>query len=276
MENRKDMRKYFKVSLIILIIFFSSVPAYYYSVQDKMIFRANPLERDFQFSFKTPFKELFIPVGNNEEINALFFPAKNSKGAILYLHGNGHNLAFYGKRASSYTKYGYDILMIDYRGFGKSRSTGFAESNLYQDSQAAYDYLLQSYTEDQILVYGQSLGTHMATWIAAHNSPKMLLLECPFYSMVKAAAHTKPLLPEWLIKIVLKYHMRTDKYIHSVHSPIVIFHGTDDKIVPYTQAQELFASIKDSKKAKLHTFHNWGHESFHKNPKYHDHLKDTI
>lgn len=271
------MRKIIKGALVALVILCGSVVYYNYQAQDRMIFRTKVLSDDYTFDFNSPHKELYIPVNKTEKINAIYFPTqKKAKGVILYLHGSGNNIAFYGKRAGQYTKYGYDLLMVDYRGYGKSRATGFSEANLYEDAVAAYNYLLERFPEEQIVVYGQSLGTPMATWVAAHHNPKMLLLECPFYSMVDAAAYTKPFLPEWLIKLILRYHMRTDQFVQEVKAPIYIFHGTKDVIVPYTQAQKLYNDIADRKETGLFTFQDWGHEHFHKLDSYHKHLESLL
>ena len=107
----------------------------FFTFQKKIIFQPAKLHLDHSFNFEEPFQEFFIPVGN-QKINALYFNAKkDKKGVILYLHGNADNLDRWGKYASDFTHRGYDVLMIDYRGYGKSDGKA-SEKNIYSDAEA--------------------------------------------------------------------------------------------------------------------------------------------
>ena len=105
-----------------------------YLFQEELIFQPKKLERNYTFHFNQPSQEYFIPTKDGETLNALFFPSPtSSKGFILYFHGNAGNLQRWGEYAVDFTRLGYDILMIDYRGYGKSTGSP-DELKLYEDA----------------------------------------------------------------------------------------------------------------------------------------------
>ncbi|MBT8273904.1 MAG: alpha/beta hydrolase, partial [Bacteroidia bacterium] len=129
----------------------------------------------------------------------------------------------------------YDVLVMDYRGYGKSKGP-LSETALYNDGQKCYNYLLQRYAEDDISIYGRSLGAAVASKIAAANQPKRLIMESPFYSVADVAQERFPLFP---VKKLLRYQLPNFEHVKSVNCPITIFHGTDDFVVPYTSGEKL-------------------------------------
>ena len=99
---------------------------------------------------------------------------------MFYLHGNAGALDTWGDIAKVYTSLGYDIFILDYRGFGKSEGSIYSEEQFYKDVQAAYDVMRKEYPENKIVVEGYSIGTGPATILAATNHPKLLLLQAPY------------------------------------------------------------------------------------------------
>lgn len=238
-----------------------------YLKQDEYIYRSSPLPKDYVYEWKESFHEIFIPVGKNSEINALHFKARSPKGVVLFLHGQGKNLKYWGVRAPFFLQKGYDVFIIDYRGFGKS-SQEFRQEYLLEDADVAYRYLLTKYPENQIVVYGQSLGTGIATWVTSKHMPRMLILEAPYYNMVVAASHIKPFIPTWLIQFILKYPLKTNEWIQYVNVPIHIFHGNMDDKIPFAQAEKLYNEIKNHKKATMTVLFGWGHYNIERNKDY--------
>lgn len=205
-----------------------------------VLFRPTTLPPDYRFQFPQSFQELNF-ANREANLNALWFPKTSlpdslRRGAVLFFHGNRDNLARWGKEyAPRFLARGYEVLMYDYRGYGKS--TGLrSEAALHQDAQLMYDYLKKHISEDSIIVYGYSLGTGMAAHLAAHNRPRILILEAP-YASIPTLGHTHlPLFPyEWLTR----YKFRTDSCLAHVSCPIYIFHGTRDRTVPYQNSQIL-------------------------------------
>ncbi|MGN7784392.1 alpha/beta hydrolase [Niabella sp. 22666] len=204
--------------------------------QQKLIFRPEKLDASYSFSFKQPFKELNFKREDGALLNALYFTVADPKGAILYFHGNKGSLKRWGVIASSLTKYDYNVLVMDYRGYGKSTGT-VSELNLQNDARFFYKELLKQFHEAQIIVYGRSLGTHFATLVASENKPKRLILESPFTNMMDVAQARFPILP---VKYFLKFPFNSSQYIKDLSCPLIIFHGTNDKVVPYRLGQKLF------------------------------------
>jgi len=269
------MKKFILSFFTALFIGFCAIVYYYYENQDRFIFRSLPLSKEHEFTWNKPFEEVYLPVSEEGQIHGIHFKQENPKGVVLFLHGNSKNLDFHGKRFDLFSNLGYDFFAIDYRGFGKS-SPGFKETWFLEDGTAAYEFLKKQYPEDQIHIFGHSLGTSAATYVASKNNPATLVLEAPFYSMIAAAVHTKPILPEWVVSMILKYPLRTDIWIEDVSSPIYIFHGTNDVIVPFSQGKQLYDKIKDSKDASFFVLDNHGHEYLQNHENYQSNIKKIL
>jgi len=108
--------------------------------------------------------------------------------------------------------------------------------------------LKKSYPEDRIIVYGRSIGTGVATFVARSGKPRMLILESPFFSLTDLASFHYPLLPKALISLFLKYPFRTDLYIPEVACPVYLIHGTGDDIIPFDASARLERLIKSPHK----------------------------
>lgn len=215
-----------------------------YFFQEKLIFiNWKKLNRNHQYNFPNKFKEIFIKTDGRNEINALHFQLPNPRGIILFCHGNKGNLTRWGDRVSYLLEYNYEVLVFDYRNYGKSTGN-FSEKDMYNDGLSVYNHLKNGFKEESIVIYGFSLGCTFATRIASENNPKGLILEAPFYNFKKAAEYKSVLIPVFL----LKYQFRTDKYITNVNVPITVFHGNEDKTTFFKDSKKLLAlnpSIKN-------------------------------
>ena len=240
-----------------------------YALQDKLIFFPEKIAREYSFPFDDSFQEVFLKTPDNAELHALHFKTKApvTKGVILYFHGNAGSLRSWGYLAPDLLLFGYDVFMVDYRGFGKSTGTR-TEASLHQDAQLAYNYLLKHYPEDNIVIFGRSIGTGVAVPLAAQNHPKLLLLETPFYSFKDVAKTHYPFLP---VAILLKYNFPSDKWIKKVPCPVFILHGTADSIVPYTSGQKL-ARLRPEPNVLI-TIKGGGHNDLSNYKEYWQHLK---
>ncbi|PKA84077.1 hypothetical protein ATE92_2247 [Ulvibacter sp. MAR_2010_11] len=210
-----------------------------YFMQEKLLFHPSTLPQEYTFQFEETFEEIFLETEDGAKLNAIHFKNENPKGVILYFHGNAGDLSRWGEVTSYFTQFQYDVLVMDYRTYGKS-SGALSEKAFFKDAQLFYDHLLKSYGEHEIIVYGRSLGTSMAAYVASQNNPKQLLLETPFYSMEDVAKSRFPFLP---VKLLLRYKFPTYRFIKDVTCPIVIFHGTEDNTVPYASAKKLVVLI---------------------------------
>lgn len=214
------------------------------------------LEQGYTYSFDAKFEELFLNTSDGAQLNALQFHAENPLGLILYFHGNAGDLSRWGEIVLPFTDLGYDVLVMDYRGYGKSTGK-LSEKVLYADAQLFYDYALNDYLEKDIIIYGRSLGASIATHLASNNNPKKLVLETPFHSLLETAQERFPFLPA---KQLLRYRMPSFEYMQKVKMPVSVFHGTKDNVISYASGKKLFESIPHDDKS-MYTIENGGHNN---------------
>jgi alpha-beta hydrolase superfamily lysophospholipase len=245
------IRKIIKWLLLFFVVLFMVL----YFLQEKLIFHPEDLPKDYTYNFSQKFEEVNLESKDKITLNTLHFKVENSKGVIIYFHGNKGNLKRWGEIASYFTQFNYDVFVIDYRGYGKSTGK-FNEKAMYGDAQLCYEYVKQQYSEKDIVVYGRSLGTTFAAYIASQNKPKQLILEAAFFNLIDAAKHQYIYVPKFL----LKYKFNTNEYIKNVSCPIVFFHGTDDWITPYEGSKRLFKEATSNDKHFI-TIENGSHNN---------------
>ncbi len=232
---QRKPRKRLKQIILILIGVYVMIAASLYFIQEKILFLPTTLSQDYKFQFHHKFEELFLTTEDGASINALHFKADNPKGVILYFHGNAGDLSRWGEVVTYFVDLSYDVLVMDYRTYGKSKGK-LSEKALYGDAQMCYDYLLEYYPKEDIILYGRSLGTGIASYIAANNNANQLILETPYYSITDVAKSRFPFLP---VDKLLKYKIPTHVYLKDVECDITIIHGTEDNVVPYRSAEKL-------------------------------------
>jgi hypothetical protein len=161
-------------------------------------------------------------------------------------------------------------VLVDYRGFGKSTGKR-SENEIISDMQFVYDTLTGKYHENHMLVYGRSIGSGFAAKLAAENKPRYLILESPYYSLIKVAERFVPFVPfRWL----LRYHLRTDKWIKEVDCHTYIIHGTKDWLIPISHSEKLQKLNPD--KITLIRIHGGRHNNLPSFYEYHNFLRDIL
>lgn len=234
------MRKLKKWAQFLLGLYILSTLMLYF-FQEKLIFLPSKLPQDYTYSFALPHEEFNLQASDGATLNGLHFRTTDSKGVLLYFHGNAGDLSRWGEIALYFVEKQYDVIIMDYRTYGKSTGKLSPEA-LFTDAQLFYDYTLAHYPENIITVYGRSIGTGIATHLASKNKPKQLILETPFYSLLDVAQDMFPILP---VSLFLKYKFPSFEYITQVVCPIAIFHGTNDSVVPFESGQKLFRTISN-------------------------------
>lgn len=257
-------------TFIYIIVIYAVLLLLVYLVQEKLIFKPEKLSADFQYKFDVPFKELFFDVAPGVSINGLHFFCKNPKGLILYFHGNTRSIKGWAKYAKDFYRYQYNVVLVDYRGFGKSTGKR-SEKEMLHDMQVVYTRLQAEYPENHIIVYGRSLGSGFATKVASDNKPRYLILDAPYYSFVKVVERFLPFFPH---RFILRYHLRTDKWIRKVNCHTYILHGTKDWLIPIRHSVEL-QSINPHK-ITLIRIHGGGHNNLPSFPEYHAFIRDIL
>jgi uncharacterized protein len=226
-----------RLSILAFSLYVLFCGALYFS-QERIIFNPDKLSQDFTFRMG---EEMNLEVAEGISLNCLWLKEPSSKGVILYLHGNRGSNRRCLRQAETMAGNGYDIFMPDYRGYGKSGGQVESETQLQADVQQVYDFLKKHYPEEKIVVAGYSLGSGMASYLAANNRPQQLLLIAPYLSMVDLKDRIVPFLPDFL----LKYPLRSADYLRQVEVPVTMFHGTRDDVIPFESSEKLQALRPD-------------------------------
>ncbi|MFO7891362.1 MAG: alpha/beta fold hydrolase [bacterium] len=238
-----------------------------YYQQENLIFHPEKLPDNYQFEFRQKFQEMIIHTKDNINLHGILFTADSSRGLIFYLHGNAGSVASWREIAKIYTDLNYDIFILDYRGFGKSEGKISSEKQLHQDIQAAYDTLKATYPENKIIIIGYSIGTGPAARLASKNNPQRLILQAPYYSLIDILHYRYAYVPNFL----LRYTLKTYKFLKKIETPVTIFHGEEDNTIYYGSSLKLKKHLKSTD--TLITLKGQDHNGMNYNKKYQRKLK---
>lgn len=264
------MKKLFVKILLPIILLFVIITAIFFLVQEKILFHPQPLAADYQFRSAMEFTERNFTTADGETINALHFTTDSARGVVIYFHGNSGNIQTFAWAARPLINAGYDVLMPDYRSFGKSTGK-LSENALFADAQLVYDAAIaDGYPPERIVLHGYSIGTGIATYVAAHNPVGGLILEAPYYSVKNLAHRQFP----WLPSFILRYPLRTDVYITDVECPVILFHGTNDEVIYYESSQKLQQHLKPGD--TLITLQGASHVNIQEFDEFHLNLKNFL
>jgi fermentation-respiration switch protein FrsA (DUF1100 family) len=171
-----------------------------------------------------------------------------AKATIIYFHGNGDNVRNLGWLGEQFAKRGFDILVFDYRGYGRSEGSLADEQGLYADADAAYEYLVNErrVSPQSIVLYGQSLGTAAAANLAARRECAAVVMESGMTCASDMATVALPWLPRQL-HFLARNRFDSIHKITQVHCPVLISHGEPDDTIPTEQGRALFAAANEPK-----------------------------
>ncbi|CAM3422566.1 alpha/beta hydrolase [Aequorivita lipolytica] len=257
--------------LIIILVAYTVLSLLLYYLQDYFLFKPEKLPKDFNFYYENQkVSEYNLETRDGAIINGLHFAVEEPLGVVLYLKGNSKSIKGWGKFAVDFTRNNYDVIMVDYRGFGKSTGKR-SQKAIKHDLQFIYYKIREKVSEKYIVLYGRSLGSGFATKLASMNNPKMLILDAPYYSLTKVTGRYMPFMP---LSIILKYPMPTYRWLKYVKCPIHIIHGTNDKLIPFSSSVKL--SQINAKLTRLHPIIEGGHKNLNNFESYHKILTEII
>ncbi len=279
------------VKVFVLVYCLIGIAVYY--LQDKILFHPAAMNKEEQYVFGkgelgsgVTYEEINIPYDKETNLNiARFRPADSpasgadspgtaadspARGVILYFHGNRRNIGWYAKYAANFTHAGYEVLMMDYPGFGKSTGP-LSEKKLYDYALVLYKLARSRYAPGEITIYGKSLGTGIAAKLAAVRDCRRLILETPYYSMPSLARRWLPVYP---VGTMIHYRFPTHEFLPLVTAPITIFQGDDDGIVPYGNAARLKALLKPGD--EFVTIRGGSHNTLNDFPLFHQKLDSVL
>lgn len=184
-------------------------------------------------------------------LNGWFFASQTKPEAatMIFFHGNGGNISNIGWLAQRFASHGFNVLIFDYRGYGKSDGVAANESELYADGDAAVDFVKnkKGVRSEQIVLYGHSLGTAIVADVASRGNFGAVVLESGFSSASSVATKALPWLPRFL-HFLGKNRFESARKLNSVKCSILIAHGDPDGTIPTSEAQLLYAAANEPKK----------------------------
>src|SRR5215469_9306004 len=186
-------------------------------------------------------------------------PPRNAKPVILYFHGNGGALRFRVERFRRLIADGIGLVALEYRGYGGLGGSP-TEQGLIADGEAAHRFAAAHYPTQQLVLWGESLGSGVAIAVAAERPVGRVILEAPFTSAVAVGARHYWYLP---VSLLMKDQFRSDTRIGKVTAPVMIMHGVHDRVVPYAMGEQLFDLANKPK--RLVRFLDGGHEDLDAN-----------
>ena len=186
-----------------------------------------------------------------------FVPAEQSRGVVLFCHGNAGNISHRLESIQAFNRLGLDTFIFDYRGYGRSEGRT-TERGTYRDAEAAWRYLVEGRQVDpsQMVIFGRSLGGTIAAWLVQERPPKALILESTFTSVPDMAAQLYPYLP---VRLMSRFNYSAIDYVRRVDCPVLIVHSRDDEMIPFSHGQKLFDAANEPKQfLEIRGTHNEG------------------
>lgn len=255
------------ITLSVLAIAYFVAALYLLLRQTRFIFRPHYVIRATPVAFNLTYEEVWIPVSLTSDlmtpIHGWWIPSATPDAPVwLFLHGNGSNIGDELKRAVWFHHLGYSTLMVDYRGYGRSKSSFPTEASVYQDVEAVWHYLTQvrQIPPQQIFVYGHSLGGAIAIELATRH-PELggLAVEGTFTSMRAMVGHLYKQFSIFPVELILRQRFDSLSKVRSLsvsennsHTmPILFIHGTIDRVVPAFMSQTLFEAAPEPKRLLL-------------------------
>jgi len=209
--------------------------------QERLLFAPTRLPAGHRFVLGPDVHERWIDVPG-ARLNVLHLRNPKADGAVFFLHGNGGSLDSWFVNPAFYRALNLDLVMLDYRGYGKSSGRIESQAQLVADVRAAWDATMAEYAGRRRVVYGRSLGSGLAAMLAADVQPELTVLVSPYESMRALAAEHYP----WVPGAVLRYPLDTAGALPGIRGPVVLMHGDADTLIGVQHSQRLKALRPDA------------------------------
>ena len=227
--------------IIALAIAYLAASIFLYFNQENMLYFPDMPLRSLHAtpsSIELDYETITLKTHDGIALDSWFVPAKNSKGTILFCHGNAGNISHRLHSIEQFHQLGLSVFIFDYRGYGNSEGSP-SEQGTYIDAKTAWDHLTNEMNipDNDIIIFGRSLGSAIATELATKTSPKTLIIESSFTSVPDIASHHYSLFP---VRLLSRYTYPTEENIQKVSAPILVIHSPDDEIIPYELGKQNF------------------------------------
>ena len=232
-----------RITAVVTFIYLSAC-AYMYFAQDSLIFKptgdVKPVSEVFPGA-----NEYWIKTPEGSRLQTWYKPAQLGKETLIYLHGNAGNLSTRGRLINILSEDDRGLLIFSWGGFGMSQGQP-SEQSFYRDAQTVFDWLenSQGLKANNLIVYGESLGTGVAVQLATERDFKGVILAAPYTSIAQMAANDYPWLP---VNLLLNHRFDSIEKVTAITEPLVVMHSTDDDTIPFKQGEMLFNAATEPK-----------------------------
>jgi uncharacterized protein len=256
-----------------LAIAYSAACVFLFTAQSKFIFFPTRAIETTPDDLQLGYQDVWLPISSKkgavQSVHGWWIPASKSSvnqgesgKVVLYLHGNGLNVGANVEHANRFHRLGLSVFLIDYRGYGQSQGDFPTESQVYQDAQLAWDYLVKKrgINPKQIYIYGHSLGGAIAIDLAVgHPEAAGLIVEGSFTSTRAMVDFQKGLYRMFPIDLLLTQRFDSISKVDRLQMPVLFIHGTADTIVPVEMGRKLFDRAREPK--QLYIVPDAGHNN---------------
>jgi uncharacterized protein len=208
-------------------------------LQRQLLFRPDKSRPELGGLGELGVREAAVPTGDGLSLVSWYVPPATGRPVILYLHGNGGHIGHRAERLRRFADEGYGVMLLGYRGYGGNPGKP-TEAGLYADADAAIEFLeRQAIAPDRTVLWGESLGSAVAVYLAAQRSVAGMVLEAPFTSIAAIAQLHYPMVPAALL---VRDRFDALSRISRIDTPLLVLHGGRDAIVPIHFGRKLFAA----------------------------------
>ena len=242
---RWTVRRLVRIGLVTPLMTYLVICVVIFSLQARLIYFPSKDYWAVPSDAGLAFEEVTLSTEDGLSLAAWYVPHRDARGTVLFCHGNAGNMADRIGSLKSFHDLGYNVLIFDYRGYGRSEGRP-SENGTYRDAEAAWRYLVETRNEPSghVVLFGRSLGGAVAIDLATRHTPGALVVESTFTSLVDIGKVHYPLLP---VRLLCTYRYASIRKVPGVACPKLFIHGTDDELVPCRNARLLFEAAAEPK-----------------------------
>lgn len=258
------------VFIIVLLLLLNGMM---YLWQPSMVFFPMSIHEQNPGDWGLEYEDVFLDTDDDVRLHGWYIPREGTSKTVLFFHGNAGNISHRGESIKIFHRLGLNVFIVDYRGYGKSTGKP-SEQGIYADARSAWDYLNLERViyEEDIIIFGRSLGGVIASQLASEVYPGKLIIESGFSSSRDMARKIFPILSN---VIFLRYGFNAVENMKKIRCPVLVAHSPHDDIIPFRLGEKIFRAANEPKWfLKMRGDHNSGFLT--SQPEYEQELKAFI
>jgi len=231
--------------LITLVLGYAILVALVFMLQPRLIYFPDTVIAVTPQAYGLVYEDVRIRTDDGETLAAWLIQSPAPRGTVMLFHGNAGNISHRIEYAKMFHGLGYSTLLVDYRGYGASSGSP-SEEGTYRDAEASWRWLIETrgVKPSDIVIFGESLGGGIATWLAAKHMPHALVLASTFTSATDLASQIYPFLP---VRLISRYRYESLERVSKISVPVFVAHSPQDEIIPYAHGRRLFDAAREPK-----------------------------